>query len=107
MEKDRPTIITLLCVCLILGAIGNIFFIPFVIRETEVWYQVFAVTGWLIGIVTVIGLWKMKKWAFFLYTVFNIAGIVLLWILGIRQFESVFYPAVVIGIMYSQYSKLN
>ena len=107
METNRPTIITILCAWLTLGAIGNIFFIPLVFREREMWYQALAVTGWLVGIVTIIGLWKMKRWAFFLYTVFNIAGIVLLWILGIRHFESIFYPAVVIGIMYSQYSKLN
>jgi hypothetical protein len=62
--------------CLALGATINTFFIPLVISKTEMWYQVFAVTGWLVGIITIFGLWKMKKWAVVFYTIFNIASYV-------------------------------
>ncbi len=107
MEKKRPTIITILCALMVLGVIIDLVITPLVFMGMEMWHQVLAVTALLVSIVTISGLWKMKKWVVILYTVSNIVVNIVLWMAGIWIVEAAFWPAVVMAIMFSQYSKMN
>lgn len=108
MEKKRPIIITILCAYLALGAIANIFFTTSaVINGMEVWYLALTIISWLIGLATIIGLWRMKRWAVVLYTVFNIISIVILWTINTLKFEGAFFTATAMVIMISQFYEMN
>jgi hypothetical protein len=108
MEKTRPTIITILCVYMTLGAIFNI---PFIfsnaVRDVGVWYQSFMVLAVSGGIVAIIGLWKMKKWAVVFYVFMYLVANVVQWAMGIWNIYAAFYPALGIAIMFSQYTKMD
>src|SRR6266487_6964705 len=70
-EKKRPTAITVVC---ILGFIGAAITIPLIFsasaRQIGSWYLPYLGLSAVIGVICMIGLWNMKKWAAYLYTVF-------------------------------------
>ncbi len=109
MEKKRSTIIALLCIWMALGAIFNIFIILLaVIDGMKGWDLALLITSWFIGLVSIIGLWRMRKWAVVLYTVFNIITIIIMiWTKGTLRTETIFLPSVVMVILISQFNKMN
>ena len=70
-NKKRPTAITIIC---ILGFIGAAFTIPMIFSDLAAqvgsWYPPFLGLSAVVGLVCMLGLWKMKKWAAYTYIVF-------------------------------------
>ncbi len=106
--NKRPTIITILC---IIGFIGAAFAIPIVFsplaKQIAPWYPPYVGAGVLIGVIALIGLWKMKRWGIYLYTgYFFITSIVLI-ASGLWSMTSAIVPLLVIIIGFSQYKKMT
>lgn len=112
VEKEgRPLAITVIC---ILGFIGAAIAIPVIFlvlpRQTiqiVPWYSGYLVLSTLVGLTCMIGLWKMKKWAAFAYLAFVLLNQVILINLGAWSIKSIIMPAVVIGIAFYHFDKMD
>ncbi|MBV8211639.1 MAG: hypothetical protein JOZ08_00260 [Verrucomicrobia bacterium] len=68
--NKRPVIITVICV---IGFIGALFTIPILFShfasDIGAWYPPFVGLSAIVGIVSFIGLWRMRLWGLYLYLV--------------------------------------
>ncbi|MBA3767086.1 MAG: hypothetical protein H0W99_08890 [Acidobacteria bacterium] len=67
--RERPALITVICLLAFLGIIGtlrNVFFAPWV-KAVGRWFQFYFLLHGAIVLAASIGLWKMKKWSVYLY----------------------------------------
>jgi hypothetical protein len=106
--QDRPTIITIVCV---LGFIGALVTIPAIFsdvaRNVGAWYPPFLAIGGIVGLISILGLWKMKKWAVLLYTAGAVIIQIVLLAMGHWNVIALVFPGIVIAIMFSQISKMR
>lgn len=69
--SERPIAITIICV---LGFIGAALTIPLIFSSAAgaigAWYPPYLALSAVVGLVCMIGLWKMMKWSVFVYTAF-------------------------------------
>ena len=104
----RPIAITIICV---LGFIGAALSIPLVFsdlaRAVGSWYPPFLAFSALVGLVCMIGLWKMKKWAVFAYTAFVVLNQVILIAMGLWTVFALIIPGIVIAIGFANLSKMS
>ena len=107
MEKKRPVTITIIC---ILGCIIPVvsildIFSP-IARSYGAWYPPFLALSIVVVLISLIGLWMMKKWGVILYTANAVVVQVVMLVMGIWNVQ---YLLVVIylGLLFSQYSKMD
>ena len=107
-NKKRPTAITVICV---IGFIGLAFTIPLIFsdvaQEIGSWYPPYLALSAVIGLICMIGLWKMKKWAAYTYTGFVILNQVVLLAMGVWNIMAAIAPAIVIGIALFHVDKMD
>ena len=69
----RPTSITVICV---LGFIGALITVPLIFspiaQQIGSWYPPYLGFSAVVGLVCMVGLWMMKKWAAYTYTGFEV-----------------------------------
>jgi hypothetical protein len=108
MEKKRPIAITVIC---ILGFIGAALAIPMIFssasRSIGAWYPPYLALNTTIGLVCMIGLWKMKKWSIILYTAFAAVNQVVLLAMGVWNVLALPILVIVIAVGFSQFSKMD
>jgi hypothetical protein len=106
--SERPVAITIICV---LGFIGAALTIPLIFsgiaRAIGAWYPPYLALSAVVGFVCIIGLWKMMKWAVFVYTAFVILNQVVLMTMGIWNIFALVIPAIVIAIGFIYLSKMK
>ena len=104
----RPVAITVIC---ILGFIGVALTLPLLFSATAAgigsWYPPFLGLSTAVGLVCMIGLWKMKKWAVFLYTALVAVCQVVLLSMGLWSVFSFLVPVVIIAIAFANLSKMT
>jgi hypothetical protein len=104
----RPVIITVLCILGFLAAAGNI---PTVFadsaRNVGAWYPPFLALSVIVTVVSMIGVWKMHRWAVFLYTGFAVVTQVLVLAMGVWNLTAILVRLAVIIIMFSQIGKMR
>jgi hypothetical protein len=107
-NKHRPIAITVICV---IGFIGAVFTIPMIFspitRQIGNWYPPCLGLSALIGLICMIGLWKMKKWAAYTYTAFVVINQIVLIVMGIWNILALIIPGIVIGIALSHINKMD
>jgi len=95
--NKRPTAITVIC---ILGVIGALITIPMIfspmIRQFGTWYPPFLALSTLIGLVCMVGLWQMKRWAVYTYIGMVVVSTVVLVATGLWNLFALVGPAIVI-----------
>ncbi|MFH1524744.1 MAG: hypothetical protein ABIF04_07240 [Chloroflexota bacterium] len=108
MKKKRPVVISVIC---ILGFIGAAITIPTIFSSTArsigAWYPPYLAFSAAIGLVCMIGLWKMKKWSVILYTAIAAVNQVIMLAMGVWNVLSLPIILVVIAVMFSQFSKMD
>lgn len=108
IEKKRPTAITVICV---LGFIGAAFTIPLIFSDISgqigSWYPPYLGLSAIIGLVSMIGLWQMKKWAAYTYTGFVGLNQIVLLTMGVWNVIALIIPAIVVGIALSHVKKMD
>lgn len=107
-DKKRPTAITVIC---IIGFVGAILAIPMIFsdiaRQVGSWYPSYLGLSSVIGLICLIGLWKMKKWAAYTYTGFVALNQVVLLAMGVWSIMALIIPSIVIGIALAHVNKMD
>jgi hypothetical protein len=106
--SPRPVAITVIC---ILGFIGAALTLPLVFssaaKSVASWYPAFLGLSAVVGLICMIGLWKMKKWGVFLYTAMAIVVQVVLFSGHMWTLFSLLFPAIIIAIGFAYLSKMS
>lgn len=96
IKSIRPTSITVVCV---IGFIGAALSFPLVFLETTKsiasWYPMYLGTSALLGFISMLGLWKMKKWGALLYIALVIANQIVLLMNDLWDYTSIILPGIV------------
>lgn len=104
----RPVAITVICV---VGIIGALFTIPLVFsdiaRQIGAWYPPYLAFSAVIGGVCMVGLWKMRRWAVFIYTAFCAINQIVLLLTGHWNVFAILLSGIVIAIGFSYLSRMR
>jgi hypothetical protein len=107
-EKKRPTAITVVC---IMSFIGVAFTFPLIFSNISAqigsWYPPYLGLSAIIGLVCMIGLWQMKKWAAYTYTGFVGLNQIVLMTLGVWNVMALIIPGIVVVIALSHVKKMG
>jgi hypothetical protein len=108
MDKKRPTAITVVCV---IGFIGAAITIPLIFsdvaRQIGSWYPPYLGLSAVIGLICMIGLWNMKKWAAYTYTAFVLINQIILLVMGVWNIMALLIPAIVVTIAMTHLKKMD
>jgi hypothetical protein len=108
VKAKRPTSITVIC---IIGFVGLLISIPLIFLPTTQqlasWYPLYLAISVVIGAVCMVGLWMMKKWAAYGYTVIFVVNQFILLAAGFWNIMSLVIPAIVIFFILRNVSKMN
>lgn len=103
-----PISITIIC---ILGFIGGVLVIPVVFSPmaeyVAAWYPPYLGFTALVGFISLIGLWLMKKWGFYSYTGLTILNQIIALTMGIWNFMVLLIPLIVVVISFIHISKMK
>lgn len=106
--SERPVAITIIC---ILGFIGAALSIPAIFMGATssigAWYPPYLAFSAVVGLVCMIGLWKMMKWSVFAYTAFVVLNQIVLMAMGVWNIFALLIPAIVIAIGFTYLSKMK
>ena len=104
----RPVAITVIC---IVGIIGALFTIPLVFsdiaRQIGAWYPPYLAFSAVIGGICMVGFWKMRRWAVFIYTAFCAINQMVLLLTGHWNVFAILLPGIVIAIGFSYLSRMT
>lgn len=107
-NATRPTSITVICV---IGFIGALITVPLIFspiaQQVGSWYPPYLGLSAVIGLVCMVGLWMMKKWAAYTYTGFVALNQVVLLAMGVWNVLALAIPAVVIFFALKNVSKMT
>jgi hypothetical protein len=107
-KAKRPTSITVICVIGFLGALVSLplIFSP-IAQEIGSWYPPYLGFSTVVGLVCMVGLWTMKKWAAYAYTGFVALNQIVLLAMGVWNVMALLIPAVVIFFALKHVSKMS
>jgi hypothetical protein len=104
----RPVIIMVLCVLGLIGAAGNV---PTIFadaaRNVGAWFPPFLALSVVVTVVCMIGLWKMRRWAVFVYTGLALVALVIALMTGAWNVTAQLVRVAVIAVMFFQISKMR
>ena len=106
--SERPIAITIIC---ILGFIGAALSIPAIFMGATgsigAWYPPYLAFSAVVGLVCMIGLWKMMKWSVFAYAALVVLNQVVLFSMGVWSIFALLIPAIVLAIGFTYLSKMK
>ncbi|MBI4125425.1 MAG: hypothetical protein HY609_02315 [Deltaproteobacteria bacterium] len=109
----RPTIITVFC---IIGFIGTPFvfgglLIPsartFLIQQYGLLFVPITILSSLLGLIGLIGCWKMRKWGVYFYTAMAVISIGYGLVVGIPGILGYILPLVILGVGFANLKKMG
>lgn len=104
----RPVIITILCVLGMIAAAGNM---PAIFadaaRNVGAWFPPFLAFSACLTVVCMIGLWKMRRWAIFVYTGWATVTFVMAFPMGVWNLTALLVRVAFIAVMFSQLPKMR
>ena len=104
----RPVAITVIC---ILGFIGAALSIPLIFSSAAQsigsWYPPYLGASSVVGLICMFGLWNMKKWSVFVYTLLVVVNQVVLFSMGLWNPFALLIPVIVIAIAFANLSKMS
>ena len=107
-KGKRPVAITVICV---LGFIGAALTIPLIFsdlaRRVGDWYPPYLGFSAVLGLICMIGLWQMKKWAVYVYTGMVVLNQVVLFAMEVWSPMAIIVPAIVIAIAFAHINKMK
>jgi hypothetical protein len=105
---QRPVAITVIC---ILGFIGAALSIPLIFSSAASsvggWYPPLLGLSAVVGLICMIGLWKMKKWAVFLYAAMVVVIQIVLFSMHLWTPFSLLFPVIIVAIGFANLSKMS
>jgi hypothetical protein len=107
-KAKRPTSITVICV---IGFIGALITVPLIFSpiapQIGAWYPPYLAFSAVVGLVCMVGLWMMKKWAAYTYTGFVALNQIVLLAMGVWNILALLIPAIVIFFALKNVSKMS
>ena len=107
-KARRPTSLTVICV---IGFIGSLFSLPLVFtspaQQIGTWYPPFLAFASLTGLVCMVGLWMMKKWAAYAYIGLVAVNQLVLYAMGLWSILALLIPAIVVCVALKNFSKMT
>lgn len=112
--KIRPIAITVICIISFAGAVISLglilaklqTFLP-VFQKIGSWYLPYLIVSAIIGLFCFIGLWYMRKWSVYVYTIFCIVNQVLLIETHTWTLFSLLMSLIFVGIMWVYIKKMK
>jgi hypothetical protein len=105
---ERPISITVICV---IGFIGALMAVPLIFspiaQQIGFGYQLYIGFSSFIGLVCMLGLWTMKKWAVYTYTGLVVLNQIVFLAMGIWSTMALIVPAIVIFFAFKHVSKMS
>ncbi len=96
-KAKRPTAITVICV---IGLVGAALVVPMIFSSAAKlvgdWYPPYLAFSGAVGLVCMVGLWMMKKWAAYTYTAFVVLNQFVLLAMGVWTIMALVIPAIVV-----------
>ncbi|MCJ7546724.1 MAG: hypothetical protein MUP30_07870 [Deltaproteobacteria bacterium] len=107
-KAKRPTAITVICVISFLGTLITIPIIfSSIARQIGAWYPPYLAFSVVVGLVCMVGLWMMKKWAAYAYTGFVGINQVVLLAMGVWNIKALLIPGIVIFFALKHVAKMS
>lgn len=107
-KEKRPTSIAVICV---IGFVGALISLPLIFsplaQQIGSWYPPYMGLASVAGLICMVGLWKMKKWAAYSYTGLVALNQVVLLAMGVWNVIALLIPAVVIYFALKHVSKMS
>ena len=105
---ERPVLITVAC-CI--GFVGALASVPVILsdfaRGMGVWYAPYLACSVIASTICVAGLWKMRRWAVYLYAGVAVTNQLVMSSMGIWHLPDLLAPAVFAAIAFSQIRKMR
>jgi hypothetical protein len=112
--SNRPVAITVIC---IIGFIGALLSAPMLVAilgganlggvALPGWYGPYLGLSIIIGVISLIGLWMMKKWGAILYAVLFLVNQIVLFSAGMWSPFALLIPLIILAVAFSQFSKMD
>ena len=94
-----------------MGFIGALFTVPLIFSDIAktvgAWYPPYLAISAVVGLVSMIGLWMMKKWSIITYTTFVVINQVVLITMGVWNVFALIIPGIVIAIGFSKFKDME
>lgn len=105
---NRPTPITVICIIGFLGALVSVplIFSP-IAKDIGSWYPPYLGFASAVGLVCMVGLWMMKKWAVYTYIGFVAINQVVMLVMGVWNIMALVLPAIIIFFALKHVSKMS
>lgn len=101
IERRRPVPISIIC---LIGFCGALFTIPLILSDLAAavgtWYRPYLAFSSIVVFVCMLGLWNMKRWAVYAYTLFVAANQLVMLAKGMWTLGTLVIPAVVVCFAY-------
>jgi len=108
IAQKRPLSITIIC---IIGFIGGILVIPVVFspmaQYVATWYPLYLGFTALVGFISLLGLWFMKKWGAYSYIGLTILNQIVTLEMGVWNFMVLLIPFIIVVISLLYISKME
>lgn len=108
ITQKRPISITLIC---IVGFIGAVLVIPVIFspiaEQVGAWYPPYLGFTALAGLISLIGLWLMRKWGVYFYTALTILNQIVTLVMGVWNFMVLLVPLIIVVISWLHVSKMK
>ncbi|MFV0492690.1 MAG: hypothetical protein ACK5M4_12810 [Pseudorhodobacter sp.] len=107
-QAKRPISITVICV---LGFIGALIVVPLIFsdlaQQIGAWYPPYLGLSSIVGLVCMVGLWMMKKWAAYTYTAVVLINQVILIGMGVWTIMALVIPAIIVFFALANVNKMT
>ena len=107
-KTSRPIALTIICV---IGFIGSLFSFPLVFttvaQQVGTWYPPYLALAAVTGLVCMVGLLMMKKWAAYTYAGLAALNQVVLLAMGLWNILALLIPAIVVFVALKNSSKMS
>ncbi|HAS40825.1 MAG TPA: hypothetical protein DCS93_10115 [Microscillaceae bacterium] len=107
-RSQRPIIITIIC---ILGFLGLLTLIPILYSPLSLkvgsWYRPYLIFSGLVGLVCLLGLWRMRQWAPTAYALYVIVGLIVSLYHNVWSAQSIIIPLLVCVVAFAYGNRMN
>jgi hypothetical protein len=108
VQTGRPVPITAICIVGIIGVLGSIYLIfSGATQDLPSWYPALLAVSALVGLVCMIGLWMMRRWAVYAYTAMFVVNQVILLASGLWMLMAFVIPLIIVIIMFAYLSRMR
>lgn len=100
-DQRRPLSIVILCCLAVIGIVLGAAYVPFMLKARAIgaWYVAYIGGAAVVGLASLWGYWRMKRWGIFLYALLTLVNQVVLYRMNHGfAIQSLLMPMIVISV---------